>query len=198
MGKIGIQGGLFVGFTQIDVRALEDAVVKYVTAQAIEDALGTTEEQIAVRDIFPDLDFEDKNGNTITKREWVQPVSGAYNTENADVDIYLTNKDVDNTLKIYCFYGVRATATGPGDTSTTLNISSITFDRSNSRTIDIWHIEQIDTVPDRVGYARTPILFRKGDNAKIKMRPKTGASGGTDNLILLGKIAESLGKHING
>ncbi len=35
IGKIGLQGGLFVGFTQIDIRSLEDAVVKYVAAQAI-------------------------------------------------------------------------------------------------------------------------------------------------------------------
>lgn len=198
MGKIGLQGGLFVGFTQIDVRALEDAVVKYVTAQAIEDGLGNTEEQLAIRDILPDIDFEDANGNTITKRQWVSPVSGAYNSEEADVVVYNTNKDVDNNLKVYCFYGVRATATGPGDTGTALNISSITFDRTNSKAIDIWQIEQIDTVPDRVGYARTPILFRKGDNAQLKYRPKTGASGGTDNLILLGKVAESLGKYVNG
>lgn len=198
MGKIGLQGGLFVGFTQIDVRALEDAVVKYVTAQAIEDGLGTTEEQLAIRDILCDIDFEDKNGNTISKREWVQPVSGAYNSENTDVVIYNTNKDVDNNLKVYCFYGIRETNNGPGQTSTALAVSSITFDRTNSKAIDIWQIEQIDTVPDRVGYARTPILFRKGDNAQIKFRPKTAASGSTDNLILLGKVAETLGKNVNG
>jgi hypothetical protein len=196
--RIGLQGGLFVGFTQIDIRSLEDAVVRYVAAQAIEDGLATTEEQLAIRDILPDQDFEDKNGNTITKREWVQPPSGAYNAENSDVTIYLTNKDVDNTQKVYCFYGIRATSTGPGATSTALDISSIQFDRSNSKTIDIWQVEQIDTVPDRVGYARTPILFRKGDNAAIKMRAKTGSSGGSDNLILLGKVAESLGKLVNG
>jgi hypothetical protein len=112
--------------------------------------------------------------------------------------IYTTNKDVDNTLKVYCFYGIRGTGRGPGDTASVLDISSIQFDRSNSKTIDIWQVEQIDTVPDRVGYARTPILFRKGDNASIKFRPKNGISGNTDNLILLGKVAESLGKLVNG
>lgn len=196
--KIGLQGGLFVGFTQIDIRSLEDAVVKYVAAQAIEDGLAATEEQLAIRDILPDEDFEDANGNAITKRAWKQPWSGSYNIEESDKDIYLTNKDIDNTQKVYCFYGVRATAVGPGDTDTILGISSIQFDRSGSKTIDIWHVEQIDSVPDRVGYARTPILFRKGDNAKIKFRPKTGSSGASDTLILLGKVAESLGKLVNG
>jgi len=196
--RIGLQGGLFVGFTQIDIRSLEDAVVRYVAAQAIEDGLATTEEQLAIRDILPDLDFEDKNGNTITKREWVQPTSGAYNATDTDVTVYLTNKDVDNTQKVYCFYGIRATAVGPGMTGSALDISSIQFDRSNSKTIDIWDVEQIDSVPDRVGYARTPILFRKGDNAAVKFRPKAASSGGSDNLILLGKVAESLGKLVNG
>jgi hypothetical protein len=198
IGKIGLQGGLFVGFTQIDIRSLEDAVVKYVAAQAIEDGLASTEEQLAIRDILPDVDFEDNNGNTITRREWVQPVSGGYQTSNTDMTIYTTNKDVDNTLKVYCFYGIRGTGRGPGDTASVLDVSSIQFDRSNSKTIDIWQVEQIDTVPDRVGYARTPILFRKGDNASIKFRPKQGISGNTDNLILLGKVAESLGKLVNG
>lgn len=196
--KIGLQGGLFVGFTQIDIRSLEDAVVKYVAAQAIEDGLASTEEQLAIRDILPDQDFEDKNGNAITKRQWKQPWSGSYDIEETDVDVYLTNKDIDNTQKVYCFYGIRATAVGPGDTDTILGISSIQFDRSGSKTIDIWQVEQIDSVPDRVGYARTPILFRKGDNAKIKVRPKTGSSGASDTLILLGKVAESLGKLVNG
>ncbi len=196
--RIGLQGGLFVGFTQIDIRSLEDAVVKYVAAQAIEDGLATTEEQLAIRDILVDQDFEDKNGNAIANRAWREPVSGAYNNTETDVTVFLTNKDVDNTQKVYCFYGIRATATGPGATSTALNISSIQFDRSNSKTIDIWEVEQIDTVPDRVGYARTPILFRKGDNAAIKFRPKSSASGGNDNLIILGKVAESLGKLVNG
>lgn len=196
--RIGLQGGLFVGFTQIDIRSLEDAVVRYVAAQAIEDGLATTEEQLAVRDILPDQDFEDKNGNAIVNRQWIQPASGYWTTLESENDVYLTNKDVDNTQKVYCFYGIRGTAVGPGATGTICKSVSIQFDRSNSKTIDIWQIEQIDTVPDRVGYARTPILFRKGDNAKIKFRPKTTVSGQTDTLILLGKVAESLGKLVNG
>ena len=95
-------------------------------------------------------------------------------------------------------YGVRATNIGPGDVSTTININSIIFKRSSVKTIDIWQIEVLDSVPDRVVYARTPLLYKKGDNARIDFMPKTAVSGTTDNLILLGKTIEPLGKEVTG
>jgi hypothetical protein len=35
MKAIGLQGGVYIGFTPIDVRFLEDAVVQFITAQAL-------------------------------------------------------------------------------------------------------------------------------------------------------------------
>lgn len=164
------------------------------------DGLATTEEGLAVRDILVDKDFEDRNGNAIAKRDWIQPWSGSWlNTDaQTEVQVYQTNKDVDNTQKVLCIYGIRATNVGPGDVSTTLNTSSIVFKRSSVKTIDIWQIEVLDTVPDRVVYARTPLLYKKGDNARIDFMPKSGVSGTTDNLILLGKTIEPLGKEVTG
>lgn len=40
--KIALQGGVYGGFTTIDVRSLEDAVVRYGTAQALLDGLAST------------------------------------------------------------------------------------------------------------------------------------------------------------
>ena len=48
IGAVGLQGGVYTGFTTIDVRSLEDAVVKYGVAQALLDGLATTEEGLAV------------------------------------------------------------------------------------------------------------------------------------------------------
>lgn len=89
--KIALQGGVYAGFTTIDVRSLEDAVVRYGVAQALMDGLASTEEGLAVRDILPDLDFslpQDVAKLTtlqvllvilvIGVREWIQPASGQW------------------------------------------------------------------------------------------------------------------------
>lgn len=202
MKAIGIQGGVYIGFTPIDVRFLEDAVVQFLTAQALLDGLATTEEGIAIRDILVDKDFEDQNGNAIANRTWQQPISGGWQggqNGSTEVQVYQTNKDVDNTQKELAIYGIRASAVGPGATSTALRVNSITYRRSNTKIIDIWQIEPLDAVPERQIFARTPLLYKKGDNARIDFVPKASVlSGQTDNLILLGKIAEPLGKEING
>jgi hypothetical protein len=176
------------------------------------DGIASTEEGLAVRDILVDKDFQDKNSVAITNREWRQPWSGAYNATETEVQIYQTNKNTDNFLKVMIIYGVRATQTGPGRTTCALNIASISFKRASVKTIDIWQIELLDTVPDSVVYARTPLLYKKGDYARIDFWPKalgnagigagatgaTGASGGYDNLILLGKTIEAIGLNVTG
>lgn len=44
------------------------------------------------------------------KREWLQPWSGNWLNTDAQTErqVYQTNKDVDNTQKVLCVYGVRA------------------------------------------------------------------------------------------
>jgi hypothetical protein len=81
--------------------------------------------------------------------------------------------------------------------------------RSTVKIIDIWEIEALDTVPERQLFARTPLLYKKGDNASIQFIPRAGVVGGfaggmatlsgsVDKIILLGKVAEPLGKTITG
>jgi hypothetical protein len=198
MDTVGLVGGVYTGFTSVDVRALEDSVVRYGLAQAKIDGIASTEEGLVVRDIIPDLDLRDGNGNAITKREWVQPVSGSYNTEEAEKEIYRTTTNSGNDRKIIIIYGVRETNNGPGRTASALNISALIFKRSTVKVIDIWHIESLDTMIEGVAYSRTPILFKKNDEARIYFYPKTGASGSGDNLILLGKVVEAIGNNVTG
>lgn len=194
----GIIGGVYAGFTVVDIRAMEDAVVRYGLAEAILDGLATTEEGLAVRDILPDLDLLDKNGNAVGKRQWAQPWSGSYNNTETDVQVYQTGSVSKNDRKVLIIYGLKAAATGPGRTGSTLNATSVTWKRSNVKTIDIWQIEPLDTTIEGVVIARTPLLFKKSDVARVDMRPKSTASGANDNLIFLGKCVEPLGENLVG
>jgi hypothetical protein len=199
---IGIQGGIFIGLTPIDVRALEDNVVRFVAAQSILDGLATTPGGLAIRDILPDQDLRDQNNQAITPRNWRQPVSGGWQGAQGgqtETQIYQTNKDCDNTQKVMCVMGIKAINGGPTDAATAINLNSIVWKRSNSKTIDIWHVEVIDYGLDRTAWARTPVLYKKGDNARIDFVGRsTLASGAVDNIILIGKIGEPIGKTING
>jgi len=57
VGRIGLEGGLYQGFTPIDVRTLEDAVVQYSLAQAVLDGIADTHDGLVVRDVLPDRDL---------------------------------------------------------------------------------------------------------------------------------------------
>jgi len=199
---IGIQGGVFIGLTPIDVRALEDNVVRFVAAQSILDGLATTAGGLAIRDILPDQDLRDQNNQAITPRNWIQPVSGGYTGGQGgqtETQIYQTNKDADNTQKVVCVFGIMAINGGPTDAATAVNLNSIVWKRSNSKTIDIWQVQALDSVVGRTVWARTPVLYKKGDNARIDFIGKsTLLSGAVDNLILVGKVGEPIGKTING
>jgi hypothetical protein len=207
---------------------LEDAVVRYGVAQALLDGLSTTEEGLAVRDIFPDIDFRGPSDFAIAtlKREWIQPVSGTYlaANEHSQQEIYNTSKNSNNDQKVLVIYGIRLLRTGPGRVTSSLTTSSIVFRRSTVKTIDIWQIEMLDTIPDQVIYGRTPLLFKKGDNMRIDFilkasatassiqiptvslsttviqtsLPVPGISGTNDYLMFLGKIIEKIGDQVTG
>jgi hypothetical protein len=189
------------------------------------DGLSTTEEGLAVRDIFPDIDLRGPSDFAIAtlKREWVQPVSGTYlaANEHSQQEIYNTSKNSNNDQKVLVIYGIRLLRTGPGRTQTQLTTSSIVFRRSTVKTIDIWQIEMLDTIPDQVIYGRTPLLFKKGDNMRIDFILKAsaatssvqtsvsgyatsnnlvvaGISGTNDYLMFLGKIIEKIGDQVTG
>jgi hypothetical protein len=190
--------------------------------------LATTEEGLAVRDIFPDIDLRGPSDFAIAtlKREWVQPVSGTYlaANEHSQQEIYNTSKNSNNDQKVLIIYGIRLLRTGPGRTTSQLTTSSIVFRRSTVKTIDIWQIEMLDTIPDQVIYGRTPLLYKKGDNLRIDFILKAsgtastiqggglvsgfaagvttltapGISGTNDYLMFLGKIIEKIGDQVTG
>ena len=226
--KIGLQGGVYGGFTTIDVRSLEDAVVRYGVAQALLDGLASTEEGLAVRDILPDLDLRAPDDVVINDRAWAQPSSGFYAvadmmsaTNLGGKAIYITSKNSDNDQKVLIIYGIRLVRTGPARQVSRLLSSAVTFRRGQVKTIDIWQIEMLDTVPDQVIYGRTPLLYKKSDNARIEFNLKSsgyywtdtpivssgttapvnvagGISGAREHLMFLGKIIEKIGDQVTG
>ena len=204
---------------------MEDAVVRYGVAQALLDGLASTEEGLAVRDILPDLDLRAPDDVVINDRAWAQPSSGFYAvadmmsaTNLGGKAIYITSKNSDNDQKVLIIYGIRLVRTGPARTSSKLISSAVTFRRGQVKTIDIWQIEMLDTVPDQVIYGRTPLLYKKSDNARIEFNLKSsgyyygdvasgqhsatlvsgGVSGSREHLMFLGKVIEKIGDQVTG
>lgn len=197
--------------------------MRYGVAQALLDGLASTEEGLAVRDILPDLDFrlpQDVAAITNLQREWIQPASGQWNgtQANSQVEVYSTSKNSNNDQKVMILYGIRLANTGPARFVSQICTSSIVFRRAAVKTIDIWQIELLDTVPDQVIYGRTPLLFKKGDNLRIdfvlkraaaqpiQVQPasgvsynvRSGISGTNDFMMFLGKVVEKIGDNVTG
>ena len=180
---------------------LEEQSIKMGIAQALLDNLAPAPDGLIVRDIFPDLDLRQDSDTAIARRDWYQPASGTWTSANVNTDtvVYLTNNNVSNQKKVYVFYGVRATNTGPADATTTIGISSITFQRgSQTRVVDTWDVEAIDVNQDRTLIAYTPVLFKANDNQRIAFRPSPKGSGTNDNIMLMGKVIERSGDTLTG
>lgn len=217
--RIALQGGVYTGFTTIDVRSLEDAVVRYGVAQALLDGIANSEDGLAVRDILPDLDFrlpQDTAGLATLQREWIQPASGTWDvTGRSQNEVYSTTKNSNNDQKVLVIYGIRQIGTGMARAGSRLYTSAVIFRRAAVKTIDIWQIEALDTIPDQVIYGRTPLLFKKGDNLRIDFVLRAtgrlllthsgsvvnigaGISGYNDTLMFLGKVIEKIGDNVTG
>lgn len=196
------------------------------------DGLASTEEGLAVRDILPDLDFslpQDVAKLTTLQREWIQPASGQWSgtQANTQVEVYDTSKgNTNNDQKVMIIYGLRLVNTGPARFVPQLCTSSIVFRRAAVKTIDIWQIEMIETVPDQVLYGRTPLLYKKTDSLRIDFvlrraanvalqvstatsgqsyavgqgsgGSKAGISGQNDFIMVLGKVIEKIGDNVTG
>lgn len=193
--------GVTANHTIQDVVMLEEQAIKLAIAQALLDNLSPAPDGLIVRDILPDLDFRQDSDTAIARRDWYQPTSGTWTSANvnSDVVVYITNTSINNQKKVYSFYGVAATNTGPADASTTLGVASLTFQRgSQTKIVDIWHLEAMDCTPSRKLIAYTPVLFKAGDNQRIAFRPAPKGSGTNDNLMLLGKVVERAGDNLTG
>lgn len=123
-------------------------------------------------------------------------------------------------------YGLRLVNTGPARFVPQLCTSSIVFRRAAVKTIDIWQIEMIETVPDQVLYGRTPLLYKKTDSLRIDFVLRrasntalqihtsssgqtanvgtnvtgnlAGISGQNDFIMVLGKVIEKIGDNVTG
>ena len=193
--------GVTSNHTVQDIVALEEQAIKLAIAQALLDNLSPGPDGLIVRDVLPDLDFRQDSDTAITRRDWYQPTSSTWLLANINTDtiVYLTNTSVNNQKKVYSFYGVRATNTGPADASSTIGCASLTFQRgSATKIVDIWQIEAIDVSPTRTLIAYTPVLFKAGDNQRIAFRPAPKGSGTNDNLMLMAKVVERAGDTLTG
>lgn len=197
------------------------------------DGLASTEEGLAVRDILPDLDFslpQDVAKLTTLQREWIQPASGQWSgtQSNTQVEVYDTSKgNTNNDQKVMIIYGLRLVNTGPARFVPQLCTSSIVFRRAAVKTIDIWQIEMIETIPDQVIFGRTPLLYKKTDSLRIDFVLRrasnsalqinsasgysyrvgtaastngnaSGISGQNDYIMILGKVIEKIGDNVTG
>lgn len=149
IGRIGLQAGVYAGLTPLDIRSLEDTVVRvtrvlvttrYTVAQALLDNLAQSESSLIVRDILPDKDLLDAAGAVIVSRDWRQPVSGNYaNATGAPATketLYLTSRLSNNDRKVISFYGLRLVGTGPFRASSALKINSLIWSRPGVKTIE--------------------------------------------------------------
>ena len=114
--NVGHYGGLHQPYRTEDLISLELKSVEAAVKLAKSVNIVQEDAYIAVREILPDKDFVDGNGNTISGRSWRQPWSGFYTQQDSDTIIYKINRDVDYHNKVYCIWGLRYVNRGPGDT----------------------------------------------------------------------------------
>jgi hypothetical protein len=226
--KIGLMSGVYARMTDIDVRALEDAVSRFVAAQALIDNVANVEGSLVVRDIFPDLDLLDGYINInspINSRDWRQPAqysaatgsvanTNAYYNVSAQTSpgtapgsvgnaliIYTTSRNSNNDRKVLGFYGIALVAVGPYRDYPTLNSNSIIFRRTSVKIIDQIPIQRLETELTMRLYFKTPVLYKRADDANILFVPnaRTAVNASKfDQMELLGKCAEPLGSTVMG
>ena len=194
--QIGFTGGLRSEILPEERVNMEKAGIQMAIAEARQSAIAPDIAGLAVRDIIPDIDFEDVNDNPVQQREWRQPWSGFYSNNSGEFEVYRTNKDVNYDKKVITIWGVRYVNSGPGRLGNIVNAAAITFKDSAGNTYDVWQIEGLDV--QRELYAFTPIVFSNTRQIRIFFYPKSNASGGFDNVQFLGKIIERRGDQVNG
>jgi hypothetical protein len=206
VGRVGLFSGIYTMMTDIDVRALEDAVSRYVIAQALIDNISNTEGGIVCREILVDQDLLDGTSAVINSRDWRQPAtSGNYTTNTGakaqQQQVYATTTLSKNDRKVFGFYGLRIVGSGPGREHAILCSNSWVWRRSDVKTIDIWPIQTLETINGNAIYGKTPILFKRGDDLAVWAVPNARtaiSSAKFDQLAFLCKVAESLGANVTG
>ena len=205
IGRLGLQSGVHHGLTALDIRSLEDTVIRYAVAQAILDNINQTEGGLVVRDILVEKDLLDGAGTAITSRDWRQPVAGNFASATGapatKEAVYTTGTNSRNDRKIYSFYGLQLVGVGPYRSSSVLKTNSIIWSRKDVKTIDIWPIETLDSSETNRLFGKTPLLFKRNDDLQIEMVPNAAvavSSSKFERMAFLAKIVESHGSTVVG
>jgi hypothetical protein len=129
----------------------------------------------------------DANGNEITDYSWVQ----THNVDNKDELVYNGVKDSDN--KVIAISSIMGLGTSTQYTTT------VRFDKGSmvAQLIDIQSLQVSDEVTARAVRLGNPIIYKKGQDAKIYFHTKTGATGQKDYIMLVGIVAEPRGTYTN-
>ena len=192
---LGHYGGLHQPYRTEDTMRLELGAAKAAVDLAKQVNLASQTDHLVIRDILPDKDFRDGNGNEITNRGWRQPWSGHYELVEQDVQVYRINRNVDYHNKTYVFWGLRYIGRGPADEEPVTDSASMTI-KDSVNTYDVWHTEGMDL--NKEMYAFKPILVKNYVDFSIYVRPKFLSSGNFDNYQILGKVVEKAGDNLMG
>jgi len=203
--RVGLWSGVYPMMSEIDIRALEEEVSRFVLAQALIDNISNTEGGLVCRDILVDKDLLDGSGAAITSRDWRQPVSGNYTTATgasaSAVSVYKTSRTSDNDRKTLAIWAIKFVGTGPSREHAILATNSIIWKRSDVKTIDIWPIQALETMSNALLCAKTPLLFKRGDDLNVLFVPNARmavSSSKFDQIQIHAKVAEALGANVTG
>ncbi len=75
-------------------------------------------------------------------------------------------------------------------------VSKITFARGSAEVLAIYQIQKLYAEREPVGYFKQPVAYSGGDTVTVRFTAT--ADDSTEQLILLGYVAEPKGKHISG
>jgi len=159
-----------------EIRELESKIEEDLIRRAVIQKIGgvASPDEVAVRDILPATDLG------ATNQIWEQTMASA----NAFNTIYTPTAA---TKKVFAFYGVKNRKSTP-------NTTAIRFNLGTAKTKDIWQIEEIYTETQTTrGIATKPVVYNKEESINIAMYAIAAAS---DNVILLGKVAEPKGETV--
>ena len=155
ISDLGHYGGLHAAYRTEDLIQLELKSVEVLVNLAKSVNIANEVQHLVVRDLLPDRDFRDGNGNAISGRAWVQPWSGFYEQVETDVPIYKINRNVDYHNKVYAFWGLRYVNRGPADTDAVMSSTSMTI-KDSVNTYDVWDTEALDV------HKESPVVGRAG------------------------------------
>lgn len=145
-------------------------------------------EDLIERQLMPNIDLLDANKNILTDGSWKQ----THTADNVEELVYGGIRDGES--KTITINGIMADV----EAGQELWTNSVKFATASS-VIDIIDIQTL-----ALGYSTArqmvriepPILYDKNETLKIYFNTKTGATGKTDKVILVGTVLEPRGNYI--